>query len=62
MKGKNKILEFLLDKKAKGEEMNIGEAMSKCDIWSEGEPGSMGPIMNFFREHWEENNPKENNE
>ena len=53
---KNKILEFLLDKKAKGEEMNIGEAMSKCDIWAEGKPGSLGPMMNMFREHWEENN------
>ena len=28
----NPILKFLLDKKAKGEEMNIDEAMSKCDI------------------------------
>jgi hypothetical protein len=52
----NPILEFLLDKKAKGEEMNIGEAMSKCDIWVEGEPGSMGPLMNNFREVWEKNN------
>tara|TARA_B100000085_G_scaffold239818_1_gene229929 strand:- start:118 stop:303 length:186 start_codon:yes stop_codon:yes gene_type:complete len=59
---RNKLLEFLLDKKAKGEEMNIGEAMSKCDIWAEGKPGSIGPMMNMFREHWEENNPKENNE
>ena len=30
--------------------MNIGEAMSKCDIWVEGEPGSMGPLMNNFRD------------
>ena len=52
----NPILEFLLDKKAKGEEMNIGEAMSKCDIWVEGEPGSMGVLMNNFREVWEKNN------
>ena len=53
----NPILKFLLDKKAKGEEMNIGEAMSKCDIWVEGDPGSMGPLMNNFREVWEKNNP-----
>lgn len=58
MKARNKILEFLLDKKAKGEEMNIGEAMSKCDIWSEGPPGSIGPMMNMFREDWESKNLK----
>ena len=55
---KNKILEFLLDKKAKGEEMNIGEAMSKCDIWAKGKPGSLGPMMNMFREDWESKNLK----
>ena len=36
--------------------MNIGEAMSKCDIWVEGEPGSMRPLMNNFREVCEKNN------
>ena len=30
----NKLLQFLLDKKSKGLEMNLGEAMSKCDIWA----------------------------
>ena len=54
----NPILKFLLDKKAKGEEMNIGEAMSKCDIWAEGKPGNMGSTMNHFRKVWEKNNPK----
>ena len=52
----NPILKFLLDKKAKGEEMNIGDAMSKCEIWVEGDPGSMGVLMNNFREVWEKNN------
>ena len=52
----NPILKFLLDKKAKGKEMNIGEAMAKCDIWVECEPGSMGVLMNNFREVWEKNN------
>ena len=52
----NPILKFLLDKKAKGEEMNIGVAMSKRDIWAVGEPGSMGVLMNNFREVWEKNN------
>ena len=52
----NKLLKFLLDKKEKGLPMNIGEAMSKTNTWAEGEHGSMGPIMNMFREHWESNN------
>ena len=54
----NPILKFLLDKQAKGEEMNIGEAMSKCNIWAEGKPGNMGSTMNHFRKVWEKNNPK----
>ena len=28
---RNKLIEFLLDKKSKGLEMNIGEAMSKTN-------------------------------
>ena len=56
---RNKLIEFLLDKKSKGLEMNIGEAMSKTNTWAEGKPGSIGPMMNMFREHWEENNPIE---
>ena len=55
---RNKLLEFLLDKKSKGLEMNIGEAMSKCDIWAEGKPGSIGPMMNMFRKDWESKNLK----
>ena len=53
----NPILKFLLDKKAKGEEMNIGEAMSETNTWvSDCEEGSMGPLVNHFREVWEKNN------
>ena len=53
----NPILKFLLDKKAKGEEMNIGEAMSKTNTWvSDCKEGSMGLLMNHFREVWEKNN------
>jgi hypothetical protein len=37
----NPILKFLLDKKRKGLPMNIGQE------------GSMGPLMNHFREEWE---------
>tara|TARA_R100000329_G_scaffold128595_1_gene107412 strand:- start:242 stop:418 length:177 start_codon:yes stop_codon:yes gene_type:complete len=55
-KGRNKLLEFLLDKQSKGLEMNLGEAMSKCDIRVEGD--GMSSWMNMFREHWEENNLK----
>ena len=55
-KAKNKLLEFLLDKKRKGLEMNIGEAISKCDIWVEGDGVSSN--MNIFREVWEKNNIK----
>ena len=51
---RNKLLEFLLDKKSKGLEMNIGEAMSKCDIWAEGD--GISSCMNTFREDWEKNN------
>ena len=54
---RNKLLEFLLDKKSKGLEMNIGEAMSKTNTWAEGE--GISSCMNIFREHWEENNPIE---
>tara|TARA_B100001287_G_C22565204_1_gene473471 strand:+ start:466 stop:633 length:168 start_codon:yes stop_codon:yes gene_type:complete len=53
---RNKLLEFLLDKKSKGLEMNLGEAMSKCDIWSEGD--GMSSWMNMFREDWESKNLK----
>lgn len=52
----NKLLKFLLDKKNKGLPLNVGEAMSKTDTWVEGKPGTMGPLMNNFREHWENNN------
>jgi len=53
----NPILEFLLDKKRKGLPMNIGEAMSKTNTWvSDCEAGSMGPLMNNFREDWEKKN------
>ena len=55
-KGRNKLLEFLLDKQSKGLEMNIGEAMSKCDVWSEGD--GMSSWMNMFREDWESKNLK----
>ena len=55
-KVKNKLLEFLLDKKRKGLEMNIGEAMSKCDIWAEDD--GISSNMNIFREVWEKNNIK----
>jgi hypothetical protein len=51
---RNKLLEFLLDKKSKGLEMNLGEAMSKCNIRVEGD--SMSSWMNMFREDWENNN------
>ena len=57
---RNKLLEFLLDKKSKGLEMNIGEAMSELDIWSND--GGISQEMNIFREVWEKNNPKKNNE
>jgi len=53
----NPILKFLLDKKRKGLPMNIGEAMSKTNTWvSDCKKGSMGPLMNNFREVWEKNN------
>ncbi len=55
-KGRNKLLEFLLDKQSKGLEMNLGEAMSELDIWSND--GGISQEMNIFREIWEENNPK----
>ena len=57
---RNKLLEFLLDKKSKGLEMNIGEAMSELDIWSNDD--GISQEMNIFREVWEKNNPKKNNE
>ena len=53
----NPILKFLLDKKRKGLPMNIGEAMSETNTWvSDCKEGSMGPLMNTFREVWEKNN------
>ena len=53
----NPVLKFLLDKKSKGLPMNVGEAMSKTNTWvSDCEEGSMGPLMNTFREVWEKNN------
>ena len=53
----NPILKFLLDKKRKGLPMNIGEAMSETNTWvSDCKEGSMGPLMNHFREVWEKNN------
>ena len=55
----NPILKFLLDKKSKGLSMNIGEAMSETNTWiSDCEEGSMGPLMNHFREDWESKNLK----
>lgn len=53
---RNKLLEFLLDKKSKGLEMNLGEAMSKCNIKVEGD--GMSSWMNMFREDWESKNLK----
>ena len=50
----NKLLQFLLDKKSKGLEMNLGEAMSKGDIWAPND--GISSNMNIFREHWEKNN------
>ena len=52
----NTIIKFLLDKQAKGLPMNMGEAMSKCDVWGSNEAGTVGPMLNAFRKHWEENN------
>ena len=52
----NPVLKFLLDKKAKGLPMNMGEAMSELDIWGGNEEGTVGPMLNAFRKHWEENN------
>jgi len=51
---KNKLLEFLLDKQSKGLEMNLGQAMSELDIWSND--GGISQEMNIFREVWEKNN------
>ena len=51
-KGRNKLLEFLLDKQSKGLEMNLGEAMFELNIWSED------GFMDIFRDDWEENNLK----
>jgi hypothetical protein len=54
---RNKLIEFLLDKKSKGLEMNIGEAMSKTNTWvGDCKEGSMGLLMNHFRLEWEKNN------
>ena len=53
----NPILKFLLYIKSKGLPMNIGEAMSETNTWvSNCEEGSMGPLLNNFREVWEKNN------
>ncbi len=49
----NKLINFLLDKKSKGLPINIGEAMSKLDIWREGKVESEA---NTFRIHWENKN------
>jgi len=49
----SKILKFLLDKKKKGQPLNVGEAMSKTNTWREGKVGSEA---NTFRVHWEKNN------
>ena len=54
----NPVLNFLLDKKAKGLPMNVGEAMSKTNTWvGDCKEGSMGLLMNHFRLEWEKNNP-----
>jgi len=47
---RNKLIGWLLDKKSKGLEMNLGQAMSELDLWSED------GFMNLFREDWENNN------
>ena len=54
---RTKLINFLLDKKSKGLEMNIGQAMSELDIWlDEDDPQSMGHQSNTFRKHWESEN------
>ena len=49
---RNKLIGWLLDKKSKGLEMNIGQAMSELDSWSED------GFMDLFREDWESKNLK----
>ena len=49
---RNKLIGWLLDKKSKGLEMNIGQAMSELDMWSED------GHMDIFREDWESKNLK----
>lgn len=47
---RNKLIGWLLDKQSKGLEMNIGQAMSELNIWSED------GFMDIFREDWESKN------
>ena len=47
---RNKLIRYLLDKQSKGLEMNIGQAMSELNIWSED------GFMDIFREDWESKN------
>ena len=54
---RTKLINFLLDKKSKGLEMNIGQAMSELDIWVDSDgPQSMGHQSNTFRINWESKN------